>query len=53
MRSFELVVALIVAVIVFAALKIIGLIVKFALIAALLGFVAGLVLARALRSRSS
>lgn len=53
MRAFELIIALIVAAIVFVALKVIGLIVKFALIAAVLGFVAGLILARALRPRSS
>lgn len=52
MRSFELIVALIVAVMVFVALKVIGLIVKFALIAAALGFIAGLVLARTWRARS-
>jgi multisubunit Na+/H+ antiporter MnhF subunit len=33
-------------------LKLIGLIVKFALIAAILGFIAGLILARSLRPRS-
>ena len=53
MRTFEFVIALIVAVIVFFVLKLIGLIVKFALIAAVMGFIAGLVLARALRPRSS
>ena len=53
MRGFELAVALILALVVFVALKLIGLIVKFALIAAVIGFVAGLFLARALRARSS
>ena len=53
MRTFEFVLALIVAVIVFFVLKLIGLIVKFALIAAIMGFIAGLVLARTLRSRLS
>ena len=53
MRMFEFVIALFVAVIVFFVLKLIGLIVKFALIAAVMGFIAGLVLARALRPRSS
>ena len=53
MRTFELVIALIIAVIVFFVLKLIGLIVKFALIAAAIGFIAGLLLARALRSRAS
>jgi multisubunit Na+/H+ antiporter MnhF subunit len=53
MRSFELIIAVIVAVVVFALLKLIGLIVKFALIAGVLGFIAGLILARSLRPRSS
>jgi membrane associated rhomboid family serine protease len=39
-------------VVAFVVLKLIGLIVKFALIAAVLGFIAGLVLARGLRPRS-
>ena len=52
MRTFELVIALFVAVIAFVVLKLIGLIVKFALIAAVAGFIAGLILARALRPRS-
>ncbi|HXR94489.1 MAG TPA: hypothetical protein VN718_01340 [Rhizomicrobium sp.] len=52
MRTFEFVVALVVAVVAFVVLKLIGLIVKFALIAAALGFIAGLVLARAFRARS-
>jgi len=52
MRTFELVIALIVAVSLFVVLKLIGLMVKFALIAALAGFVAGLLLARAFRSRA-
>ena len=53
MRSFEFVIAIIVAVVAFVLLKLIGLIVKFALIAAVLGFIAGLILARSLRPRSS
>ncbi len=53
MKTFEFTVALIVALVVFVALKLIGLIVKFALIAAVAGFIAGLVLARTLRPRSS
>ena len=53
MRTFEVVIALIVAVIVFFVLKLIGLIVKFALIAAVMCFIAGLVLARMLRARLS
>ena len=51
MRTFEIVIALIAAVIIFFVLKLIGLIVKFALVAAVLGFVAGLVVARGLRHR--
>ena len=53
MRTFEIVAALIVAVIVFVVLKAIGLLLKFAAIAALLGFIAGLVIARAIGSRPS
>jgi membrane associated rhomboid family serine protease len=49
MRPFELIVALVCAVALFAALEVIGLVVKFAAIAALLGFGAGLLLARTLR----
>jgi multisubunit Na+/H+ antiporter MnhF subunit len=49
MRTFEIIIALICALVLFFALKIIGLVIKFALIAAVLGFVAGLVLARMLR----
>ena len=49
MRSLEIIAALVLAVILFVVLKLIGLVVKFALIAAGLGFVAGLLLARALR----
>ena len=41
-----------IAVVLFVVLKLIGLIVKFALIAAVLGFIAGLILARSLRPRS-
>lgn len=52
MRTFEFVFALIVAVVAFVILKLIGLIVKFALIAAVLGFIAGLILARMLRPAS-
>jgi len=49
MRTLEIVAALFVALIAFAVMKLIGLVVKFALVAALIGFVVGLVLARALR----
>jgi membrane associated rhomboid family serine protease len=51
MRTFEIIVALICALVLFAVLKVIGLVLKFAAIAALLGFGAGLLLARMLRSR--
>ncbi len=53
MRGFEFAVALIVALVTFVVLKLVGLIVKFALIAAVIGFIAGLLLARSLRARSS
>lgn len=49
MRTFEIIAALIVAAIVFVVLKVLGLLIKFALIAAVLGFVAGLLLARLFR----
>jgi len=49
LRTFELIIALVCAVILFFVLKIVGLVLKFAAIAAVLGFVAGLVLARMLR----
>ena len=52
MRTFEIIVALICAAILFVALKVIGLVIKFALIAAVLGFAAGLLLARMLRPKS-
>jgi hypothetical protein len=52
MRTVELIAALILALIVFVALKLLGLFLKFALIAAALGFVAGLLIARAFRSRT-
>ncbi|MBV9549688.1 MAG: hypothetical protein JO256_08470 [Alphaproteobacteria bacterium] len=51
MRTFELIVAVICALILFGALKLIGLVLKFAAIAALLGFGAGLLLARMLRRK--
>ncbi|MDB5739652.1 MAG: hypothetical protein JWP16_692 [Alphaproteobacteria bacterium] len=50
MRTFEIIAALFLAAIVFIVLKVIGLVIKFALIAALLGFVVGLLLARMFRS---
>jgi hypothetical protein len=46
---FEILAALLLAAIVFIVLKVIGLVLKFALIAAVLGFAAGLILARSLR----
>jgi len=52
MRGFEFAVALIFALVAFVVLKLIGLIVKFALIAAVIGFIAGLLIARSLRPRS-
>jgi multisubunit Na+/H+ antiporter MnhF subunit len=49
LRRFEIIAGLLLAVILFAVLKVIGMVIKFALIAAVLGFVAGLLLARAFR----
>ncbi len=49
MKSLELIAAIVLALVVFFVLKVIGLVVKFALIAAVLGFVAGLILARTFR----
>ena len=49
MGRFEIIAALLLAAILFIVLKVIGLVLKFALIAAVLGFAAGLILARALR----
>ncbi len=49
MRTFEIIAALVLAAIAFAAVKVLGLFLKFALIAAVLGFVAGLLLARLFR----
>jgi hypothetical protein len=51
LRTFEIIVALICAIVLFTVLKVVGLVLKFAVIAAALGFVAGLLLARALRRR--
>jgi len=47
--KFEIIAGLLLAAILFIILKVVGLVVKFALIAAALGFVAGLLLARAWR----
>ena len=49
LRNFEIIAGLLLAAILFIVLKLIGMVLKFALIAALLGFGAGLLLARALR----
>jgi membrane associated rhomboid family serine protease len=49
MGKFEIIAGLLLAAILFIVLKVIGMVVKFALVAAVLGFVAGLVLARAFR----
>ena len=49
MGRIEIVAGLLLAAILFIVLKVIGLVVKFALMAAVLGFVAGLLLARGLR----
>jgi hypothetical protein len=46
MRTFQIIAAVLLALVVFAVLKVMGFILKFALGAALIGFVAGLVLAR-------
>jgi len=51
MRIAELLIALVCAVALFVALKIFGLVLQAAAIAAVLGFGAGLVLARLLRRR--
>ena len=53
MAKFEIIAGLVLAAILFIVLKVIGLVVKFALIAAVLGFVAGLMLARSFRSGRS
>ena len=49
MGRFEILAGLLLAAILFIVLKVIGLVLKFALIAAVLGFAAGLILARSLR----
>ncbi len=49
MRAFEIIVAVIVGLVVLAVVKVIGLVLKFAIIAGLLGFAAGLLIARAFR----
>lgn len=52
MRAAELIAALVLALIAFFVLKLLGLFLKFALVAAALGFIAGLLIARAFRRRS-
>jgi membrane associated rhomboid family serine protease len=49
LRNFEIIAGLLLAAVLFIVLKLIGMVLKFALVAALLGFGAGLLLARALR----
>jgi hypothetical protein len=49
LRNFEIIAGLLLAAVLFIVLKLIGLVLKFALVAAVLGFGAGLLLARALR----
>ena len=49
MRIAEFIIALFIAVAVFITLKVLGLLIKFAAIAAVIGFVAGLLLARGFR----
>lgn len=52
MRALEIVAGLIVAAVLFVALKILGLVLKVALIAAVIGFVIGVVATRAFRTRA-
>jgi membrane associated rhomboid family serine protease len=49
LKSLEIIAGLLLAAILFILLELVGMVVKFALIAAALGFVAGLLLARSLR----
>ena len=49
MRSFDLLAALVLAAAIFIVLKVLGLVVKLALAAAIIGFAAGLIGARLLR----
>ena len=49
MRTLEIVLAIFLAAVAFVVLKVLGLLLKFALIAAVLGFIGGLVLGRMLR----
>ena len=52
MRTFEIIAGLLLAAVLFIVLKVIGMVIKFALIAAVLGFIAGLLLARSFRRPS-
>jgi hypothetical protein len=49
MRTLEIIAAVVLALVIFAVLKIAGLVLKFAFIAGLAGFVAGLLIARLFR----
>jgi multisubunit Na+/H+ antiporter MnhF subunit len=49
LKNFDIIAGLLLAAVLFIVLKLIGLVMKFALIAALVGFVAGLILARSWR----
>ncbi len=49
MRTFEIIVALIAALVVFAAIKLIGFVIHIALIGAVVGLVIGFLIARAFR----
>jgi positive regulator of sigma E activity len=52
MRAFELIAAVLVGLVLLVALKLIGVVIKIALIGALIGMVLGFVIARAFRSRA-
>jgi len=53
MRALEIIVGLIVAAALFVTLKIIGIVIKFAVIAAVIGFVVGVGITMMFRSKSS
>ena len=53
MRTIEIVVGLIVALVLFVVLKLIGIVIKFAAIAAVIGFILGLAVTRMVGARSS
>lgn len=52
-RTLEIVAGLILALIAFVVLKVLGILLKFALIAAVIGFVVGLLITRMFRSSTS